>query len=136
MTKLINYRELSFKQQNKMKTIPTQLLNHLGNDLLANIGVHDLMRETTAKLVRDICEKREKVIAERLKQIIGIDLDIKAEANRRFKRFAIEYKGNEEIIYFNDGSEQGIKVVTFVSKENPPSITNNKCQMSVEYSYY
>jgi hypothetical protein len=120
----------------KLKAVKLQLPDDLGNDLLADVSISNLMQEATSKLISDIYEKRNKVITERLKEIVGIDLDIKAEANRRFKRLAIECKGNEETIYFNDGSEQGKRIVTFVKKDNPLTFETDRCQMSVEYSYY
>jgi hypothetical protein len=120
----------------ELKAVKLQLPDDLGNDLLADVSISNLMQEATSKLINDIHEKRNKVITERLREIVGIDLDIKSEANRRFKRLAIEYKGNEETIYFNDGSEQGKRIVTFVKKDNPLTFETDRCQMSVEYSYY
>jgi len=120
----------------ELKAVPIQLPDDLGNDLLADVSISNLMQEATSKLISDIHEKRNKVITERLKEIVGIDLDIKAEARRRFKRLAIEYKGSEETIYFNDGSEQGKRIVTFVKKDNPILFETDRCQMSVEYSFY
>ena len=113
-----------------------KLPDDLGNDLLADVSISNLMQKATSKLINDIHEKRNKIITERLKEVVGIDLDIKGEATRIFKRFAIEYKGNEEIIYFNDGSEQGKRIVTFVKKDNPLTFETDRCQISVEYSYY
>ena len=63
--------------------------------------------------------KRNKVITERLKDIVGIELSIEEESKRRFKRLAIEYNGNEETIFFNDGSIKGKRIVTFVRDEQP-----------------
>lgn len=120
----------------ELKVVKLQLPDDIGNDLLADVSISNLMQEATSKLINDIYEKRNRIISERLKEIVGIDLDIKAEANRRFKRIAIELNGNEETIYFNDGSEQGKRIVTFVKKDNQLTFETNRCQMSVEYSYY
>ena len=120
----------------ELKTVKLQLPDDLGNDLLADVSISNLMQKATTKLINDIHDKRNKVITERLKEIVGIDLDINAEANRRFKRLAIEYKENEETIYFNDGSDQGKRIVTFVKKENQLTFEPDRCQMSMEYSYY
>lgn len=119
-----------------LKAEKLQLTDDLGNDLLSDVSVSNLMQEVTSKLINDIHEKRNKVITERLKEIVGINLDIKAEASRRFKRLAIEYKGNEETIYFNDGSEQGKRIVTFVREEQPLSVEIDRCEMRAGYSYY
>ena len=121
-----------------MDLIPTklQLPDDLGNDLLADVSVSNLMEDVTSKLISDIQQKRNQVITERLKEIVGIDLNIEEEAKRRFKRLAIEYNGNEETIFFNDGSIEGKRIVTFVRKENPLTFETDRCQMSVGYSYY
>ena len=120
----------------ELKAVKTQLPDYFGNDLLSDVGISNLMQETTSKLISDFNEKRKKIITERLKEIAGIDLNIEAEAKRRFKRLSIEYKDNEEIIYFNDGSEQGKRIVTFVKKDSPLTFENDRCKISMEYSYY
>jgi hypothetical protein len=121
-----------------MDLIPTklQLPDDLGNDLLADVSVSNLMQDVTSKLINNIQDKRNKVITERLKEIVGIDLNIEEEVKRRFKRLAIEYNGNEETIYFNDGSIEGKRIVTFVRDEQPLNFEFDKCEMRVGYSYY
>lgn len=120
----------------ELKAVPIQLPDDLGNDLLADVSVSNLMKDVTSKLISDIQEKRNQVITERLKEIVGIDLNIEEEAKRRFKRLAIEYNGNEETIYFNDGSIEGKRIVTFVRDEQPLNFEVDKCEMRVGYSYY
>ena len=131
-------KRFSLSNYNKMelKAVPIQLHDDLGNDLLAGVSVSNLMQDVTSKLISDIQDKINKVITDRLKEIVGIDLNIEEEAKRRFKRLAIEYNGNEETIYFNDGSIDGKRIVTFVRKDNPLTFETDRCQMSVEYSYY
>lgn len=120
----------------ELKAVPIQLHDDLGNDLLADVSVSNLMQDVTSRLISDIQEKRNKVITERLKEIVGVDLNIEEEAKRRFKRLAIEYNGNEETIYFNDGSVEGKRIVTFVRDEQPLNFEFDKCEMRVGYSYY
>ncbi len=112
------------------------LTDDLGNDLLTDVSISNIMQDITSKLVSDIEQKRNQVITERLKEIVGIDFNIEEEAKRRFKRFAIEYNGSEETIYFNDGSMQGKRIVTFVKIEQPMSFDQLKAEMSVAYNYY
>jgi hypothetical protein len=120
----------------ELKAVPIQSLDDSGNNLLADVSIGNLMQEVTLELINDIHNKRNKVIAKRLKEIVGIDLDVESEAKRRFKRFAIEYNGNEETVYFNDGSEQGKRVVTFVKKDNPLTFEIDRCQRNLEYTFY
>lgn len=97
----------------------TYLPDDSGNDLLSDNSVYDLMQDVTSRLIADIEEKRSKVITKRLKEIAGVDLNIEEEVRRRFKRLAIEYNGNEETVWFNDGSIRGRRIITFVRKESP-----------------
>ncbi len=137
-----SYEALLIKTQTqklyKMELTPrkTQLLDDLGNDLLADVSISDLMQDVTMKLMVDIEQKRRQVITERLKEIVGIDLNIEEEAKRKFKRLVIEYNGNEETVYFNDGSATGKRIVTFIKKDNPLILETDITQMSIEYSYY
>jgi hypothetical protein len=123
------------KQMN-LKAEKLQLTDDLGNDLLADVSISNLMQEVTTKLINNIEKQRMQIITDRLKEIVGIDLNIEEEAKRRFKRLSIDYKGNEETIYFNDGSEYGIRIVTFVRKDEPISFEPQKASMQVDYSYY
>lgn len=120
----------------ELKAVNTKLTDDLGNDLLADVSISNLMQEVTDKMVKELHEKRETIIRAKLKEIIGIEIDIKEEQKRRFKRLSIEYKGNEEIIYFNDGSIEGKRIVTFVQKDIPFDFNSNEFQISTEYSYY
>jgi hypothetical protein len=121
-----------------MTLIPekVKLTDDLGNDLLADVSISNLMQDITSKLIDNIHEKRNNVIVERLKELTGIDLDLQEEAQRRFKRLAIEYYGNTETIYFNDGSIKGKRIVTFERNDSPLTYEPNKTQMSMTYSYY
>jgi hypothetical protein len=119
-----------------MELKKVELPDDLGNNLLADNKFTNLLHEATIKMMNDIHEKRKKVIAKRLKEILGIDLNIEEESKRRFKRLGMEINGNEETIYFNDGSINGIRIVTFVRKESPISFEIDRCQINVEYTYY
>jgi len=83
------------------------------------VGISNMMEEVTRKMAQDINTKKEIVIRQKLKEIVGIEIDIIEEERRRFKRLSNEYNGNEQTIYFNDGSLDGKRIVTFVKKEIP-----------------
>jgi len=120
----------------RLEIFNPKLTDDLGNDLLTDVSISNIMYDITERLVNDIEQKRNQVITERLKEIVGIDLNIEEEQKRRFKRLAIEYNGSEETIYFNDGSEFGVRIVTFVRKNEPISFDTIKTTMRVDYSYY
>ena len=101
---------------------------------LGVVGISNMMEEVTAKMAQDINTKKETVIRQKLKEIVGIEINIEDEQLRRFKRLAIEYGQNKETIYFNDGSLNGIRLVTFVRKDIP--FDYEKFTIGYEESYY
>lgn len=105
---------------------------------LDDLGDHSssVMHNITLKLAADIQKKKDKIITDRLKEIVGIDLNIKEEANRTFKRIAIKHYGNSEIVYFNDGSIEGKRIVTFIKVEQPTNFENDAYEVSVKYKYF
>jgi len=58
------------------------------------VGISNMMEEVTRKMAQDINAQKELVIRQKLKEIVGIEIDVIEEERRRFKRLSIEYKGN------------------------------------------
>lgn len=104
---------------------------NLGNKFPGSIC--NIQEEAIRTLVSDITKKKDAVILERLKEL-GIDLDMKKEQSRRFKRFVSETRGEEETIYYNNGSEYGQRVITFITKQKP--FDRNDFSISYEVAYY
>lgn len=125
-----------FPVELELNTVKTKISDEKGNNLLADYKYTNLMYDATLKIFDDIHKKRNKVIANRLKEIVGVDLNIEEESKRRFKRLAMESNGNEETIYFNDGSIEGVRIVTFVRKESPLTFEIDRCEINVEYYFY
>ena len=59
-----------------------------GNDFIADVGISNMMQEVTAKMAQDINTQKELVIKQKLKEIVGIEIDLQEELQRRFKRFS------------------------------------------------
>lgn len=98
------------------------------------VGISNMMHEVTVKMAQDINTKKELVVRQKLKEIVGIEIDIIEEERRRFKRLSSEYRGNEQTIYFNDGSLEGKRIVTFVKKEIPFDLET--FSLGYEETYY
>jgi len=120
----------------EMEQTVSKLTDDLGNDLLADVSISNLMQEATDKMVKGLQEKREAIIRAKLKEIIGIEINIEEEQKRRFKRLSIEYNGKEETIYFNDGSVNGKRIVTFIKKNIPFDFNDKDFKMIYDYYYY
>ena len=111
-----------------------ELLDDNGNNLLHDIDCANLQDELINHMVNDIESKRISIIKERLKEIVGIEIDVDSEQKRRFKRLQMERNGDEETVYFNDGSVEGKRIVTFVRKQKP--FNPEDFSISIEYNYY
>ena len=96
----------------------------------------DIESELIENYVNEIVASKSNIIKERFKSIVGEDLDLEDEKNRRFKRLLCEQKGNLETIYFNDGSLQGRRIVTFICIEKPLDVNNFKYELKFELFYY
>lgn len=105
-------------------------------DILADNRLDLMINNTVRNLQEDISKKKADVVKERVKDIVGIDIDFEKENKRRFKRFAIERIGNKETIYFNNGTPDGISIVTFVYKESPIEIKDFEVKINTEVTYY
>lgn len=94
----------------------------------------DLVSKAIEVMCKEIEAKRKEIILGRLKKL-GIELDMELERTRRFKSLTIETEHDgTETIYYNDGSENGIRVVTFVAKRFP--YNPETCSILCESSYY
>ncbi len=97
--------------------------------------IHSMQDEMIKKMSLEVSNNKEKVFKERLEQL-GIKINFEEEQRKRFKSFFSEYRGDEETIYYNDGSENGLRVITFVRTETPIDYNNNKISVGIDLTYY
>ena len=113
-----------------------KLLTDDGVDILADKRLDLMINNAVRNLLKDMSKKKANVVKERVKDIMGIDIDFEEENKRRFKRFAIECTKNKETVYFNNGTPAGIRIVTFVYKESPIEIKDFEVKINTEVTYY
>lgn len=86
-------------------------------------------------MISDINKKKESAIFKRLDDL-DININIEDEKNRRFKRILIEQKGNEETYWYNNGSTEGIRIITFITTPSEFDINNPTNTLSCKLSFY
>ena len=88
------------------------------------------------ELINDLAKRinleKENIINNRLKELM-INVDYEAVKKMRFKPFITERNEDSETIYYNDGSIDGLRVVTFKNKVN---LTLDNKLMTNEIEYY
>ena len=93
-----------------------------------------------SNIIKDTCDsinkQKELVIRQKLKEKTGLEIDIIEETKRRFKRIVVVYQNNEESVYFNDGSVDGLRVVTFVKTSTPLDFNVGNFTVRYEENYY
>lgn len=99
-------------------------------------SVNGIISKMITKLANEINNQKEIVILKKIEEKLGIKIDFQEEKKRRFSRFIIEDDGEKETVYFNDNSMDGIRIVTFVRKDNPFMNETDRLEMSVKYDYY
>jgi len=79
------------------------------------------MIEIMQQLTDNICRQKDALIVERIKQKTGIDIDISAEGERMFPRvrrvLKTSYQKMEEEFYWDNGTEEGLLLITFFEVE-------------------
>lgn len=91
--------------------------------------MHDLSKQ----LIDKILIEKQKIITDRLLSL-GIEFNPDIEKIKRFKSFSIERLGDNETIYFNDGSIEGLRIITFITKQIP--FDHKKMTIEFETKYY
>lgn len=89
-------------------------------------------------IINDIVTKlqfqQEELIKQKLIEYLGYELDVIAESKRRFPRLGIFHQDNEISYYWNDGSQFGHRLITFVSSNVDYSdIENYKLKCDIKY---
>jgi len=95
----------------------------------------NLHKSLMEDLIRDISEKKQAVINAKLKKL-NIAVNIDTENRRLFKSLVCVTQGNQDTYYYNDGSINGLRIVTFVKKETQLFDSNSKFTMKMELDYY
>jgi hypothetical protein len=100
----------------------------------------DFYNELLQNAMIDLQVKKIEVLKKMLK-LAGIDFDFEAEKQRRFKCLLVEVReeDNSETYYYNDGSIEGLRIVTFIPdndfQDNSTNLTYNP-KYSFGFSYY
>jgi len=81
----------------------------------------------------NLYQQKLDILNAKLKEA-GIEIDWEAEKKRRFRLITVEQNLREqtETYFYNDGSIEGMRIVTFI--KDPSEIDANK--ITVTYSYF
>lgn len=95
-----------------------------------------IIRRDTALLQRE----KDGIIRQKVQEKTGLDIDINEEAERKFSRFVVEHRGSKETVWFNDGSPEGLRVVTFENHTPEFSscdfVNKGKMNLNISFTYY
>lgn len=84
------------------------------------------------EFTRSIISKQESLLKERLFEYLGYELDILEESKRRFPRLLQVSKYNGADFYWNDGTENGYRLLSYYITE--PDYT--KLDNGIATSYF
>lgn len=77
--------------------------------------MEDIINDCTKELAQKVNAEKERLIRERLFEILGYELNIIEETQRMFPRIAKKYSGidRSETYLWNDGTITGKVIITF-----------------------
>lgn len=119
-------------------------------DVILNDEQFAQMEEITSNMqdrlikeaIIDFEKKRIAIINERLSSL-GINICVEDQRRKRFKDFISERTGNETTIWYRDGSDAGLRIVTFVDPDlmnlhdfNRSGDVAHKFEFTQQYRYY
>ena len=87
------------------------------------------------KMEAELAAKKDAVIAKLLFQYLGHELDLIAEGERRFPRIIRVINEGEESWFWNDGSYDGKRIVTFFT-DKPNLFVGETFELMQKIKYY
>ena len=91
--KKISLTDQFIEQTNNIVKVERRKIS-LDDQFISDACMIDTIQEFSDKMAKDIIRKREIVIKQKIKEIVGIEIDFQEELKRRFKRFCTVIKGN------------------------------------------
>lgn len=95
----------------------------------------DTIKQMIGETYSDHREFKDDIVLKRLKDL-NIDVDFEKEPGRLFKTVISVLKDNIETWYYNDGSEQGLRIVAFENVSmgfDEKDITDFKIAAQIKY---
>lgn len=94
--------------------------------------VQEMIKETSEKIARE----KERVIELKLIEK-GLSMEVIKDCSKsRFPRFIREVKGEEETYWYDDGSYEGLRIVTFKSTSSKIKGEGDAFNIFVKLEYY
>ena len=103
----------------------------------SNLEIPSIFEGIVQKLQRDLEEKKLAIIQEKLTSK-DFDVDVKVESLKRFPKIAIAIdRFGAERVYYDDGTDEGFLVVTFVPASMAPGVSDiEQGKISIGLNYY
>lgn len=92
----------------------------------------NLLNEMTQEISRSINAQKEEIIKTRLKEL-DIQINLKHEELRLFKDLMFVQQGGAEHLMYNDGSLEGLRVVSFNNLQAETDLFDGKLITSLKY---
>ena len=94
----------------------------------------NIVRDLVSQMVDSISKQKEDILKTRLLNKFQ-DFNFEEEKKRRFKKLVceVDYHGNETY-YYNDGTTDGCRLVTFFKFEPQFELGSNKMNFELKYS--
>ena len=91
--------------------------------------------KTITNLMENINEFKKEILLSKLRSK-GIVLDLEIEAKSRFKSIVVETQLNKETWYYNNGTLEGQRIVTFERIEKDMSSLDSAISIGIRIKYY
>jgi valyl-tRNA synthetase len=94
----------------------------------------NFLDQQIAEMVNNINQQKQAILDSKLEEK-GFKIDWEEEAFGRFPKLIKAVQGNKETWYYNDGTKEGIRIVTF-EQSDLNSYTASLCTYTVNITHY
>jgi hypothetical protein len=83
-----------------------------------------------------VLNQKNDLIKKRIEDFTGEDFDPVSEQMRKFPRIVRVIQGNEESYFWNDGTKDGLRLITFVEVQSEVKKADYSYNIEIELKHY
>lgn len=104
-------------------------------DTILEISSPTYMQQIMDNVIRELCLKKEQVIKDKFTEKGFANL-LENLSKNRFERIRVERCCDREEWYADNGTDEGVLIVTFLNQTQLTNGIDNALQMTAEIKYY
>ena len=94
------------------------------------------INDIVSDIYNQILQAKNDLVKKRIEEILGEEFDPIAEQAKKFPRIIRVIQDDIESYYWNDGSDEGLRLITFVPKRKEINTFDSSFKLQTGFDYY